>query len=53
LSLTLCEEHKPRVFLNRMLRKIFDLKKDEIRGGWIHCIMKGFMTLLLTNYSLK
>jgi hypothetical protein len=27
------EEHKLRVFENRMLRRIFGSKRDEIRGG--------------------
>jgi hypothetical protein len=33
-SLTLREEHKLRVFENRVLRKIFGLKRDEVIGGW-------------------
>jgi hypothetical protein len=33
-SLTLREEHKLRVFGNRVLRSIFGPKKDEMRGGW-------------------
>jgi hypothetical protein len=33
LSLTLREEHRRRVFENRVLRKIFELKGDKIRGG--------------------
>jgi hypothetical protein len=34
LSLILREEHKLRVFENRVLRRIFGLKKDEVMGGW-------------------
>jgi hypothetical protein len=34
LSLTLREERKLRVFENRMLRRIFGPKKDEVTGGW-------------------
>jgi hypothetical protein len=34
LSLTLREEHRLRVFENRVLRKIFGLKRDEVMGGW-------------------
>jgi hypothetical protein len=34
-SLTLREEHKLRVFENRMLRRIFVPKRDEVIGGWI------------------
>jgi hypothetical protein len=33
-SLTLREEHKLRVFENRVLRKIFEPKRDEVIGGW-------------------
>jgi hypothetical protein len=33
-SLTLREEHRLRVFENRLLRRIFGLKKDEVTGGW-------------------
>jgi hypothetical protein len=34
LSLTLREEHRLRVFENRVLRRIFGLKRDEVTGGW-------------------
>jgi hypothetical protein len=33
-SLTVREEHKLRVFENRVLRRIFGLKRDEVTGGW-------------------
>jgi hypothetical protein len=33
-SLTLREEHRLRVFGNRVLRKIFGPKKAEVIGGW-------------------
>jgi hypothetical protein len=33
-SLTLTEEHRLRVFENRVLRRIFGPKKDEVTGGW-------------------
>jgi hypothetical protein len=33
-SLTLREEHRPRVFENRVLRRIFGPKRDEVTGGW-------------------
>ena len=33
-SLTLKAEHRLRVFENKILRKIFGAKKDEITGGW-------------------
>jgi hypothetical protein len=33
-SLTLREEHKLRVFENRVLRRIFRPKRDGVTGGW-------------------
>jgi hypothetical protein len=33
-SLTVSEEHKLRVFENRMLRRIFRPKRDGVTGGW-------------------
>jgi hypothetical protein len=33
-SLTLREEHRLRVYENRVLRRIFGPKRDEVIGGW-------------------
>jgi hypothetical protein len=33
-SLTLSEEHRPREFENRVLRRIFGPKRNEVTGGW-------------------
>jgi hypothetical protein len=33
-SVTLREEHRLRVFDNRVLRKIFGPKRDEVTGEW-------------------
>jgi hypothetical protein len=33
-SLTLREEHRSRIFENRVLRRIFGPKRDEVTGGW-------------------
>jgi hypothetical protein len=33
-ALTLREEHRLRVFGNRVLRRIFGLKRDEVTGEW-------------------
>jgi len=33
-SLTLREEHRLRVFENRVLRKLFGPKRDEVTGEW-------------------
>jgi hypothetical protein len=34
LSLTLREEHRLRVFENRVLRRIFGQNRAEVRGAW-------------------
>ena len=34
LSLTLREEHRLRVFENRVLRGVFGAKRDEVKGEW-------------------
>jgi hypothetical protein len=34
LSLTLREEHRLRVFENRVLRRIFGPERDEVTSGW-------------------
>jgi hypothetical protein len=33
-SLTLRDEHTQRVFENRVLRRIFGPKRDEVMGEW-------------------
>jgi hypothetical protein len=33
-SLALREEHRLRAFENRVLRRIFGPKRDEVIGGW-------------------
>jgi hypothetical protein len=33
-SLTFREEHRLRVFENRVLRRIFGPERDEVTGGW-------------------
>jgi hypothetical protein len=40
-SLTLREEHRLRVFENRLLRRIFGPRRDEVTGD---CIMRSFIT---------
>jgi hypothetical protein len=34
LSFTLREEHRLKIFENRVLRRIFGPKRDEVTGGW-------------------
>jgi hypothetical protein len=46
-SLTLREEHRLRVFENRVLRRIFGPKGDEVTGEWRNCIMRSFMICTL------
>jgi hypothetical protein len=36
-SLTLKEEHRLRVFENRVLRRIIGPKRDKVTRGWEHC----------------
>jgi hypothetical protein len=43
-SLTLREEHRLRVFENRVLRRIFGPKRDEVMGDGGNCIMRSFIT---------
>jgi hypothetical protein len=33
-SLTLRDEERLKLFENRVLRRIFVLKRDEVTGGW-------------------
>jgi hypothetical protein len=42
-SLTLREKHRLGVIENRVLRRIFGPKRDEVTGEWRNCIMKTFM----------
>jgi hypothetical protein len=46
-SLTLREEYRLRVFENRVLRRIFGPKRDEVTGGWKKCIMRSFVICTL------
>jgi hypothetical protein len=34
LDLTLMEEHRLRVFENRVLRRIFGTRREKVDGGW-------------------
>jgi hypothetical protein len=40
-SLTLREEHRLRVFENKVLRKMFGLNRDEMMREWRECIMRA------------
>jgi hypothetical protein len=44
---SLKEENSLRVFENRMLRKIFGAKREEMAGGGEDCIMRSSITCTL------
>jgi hypothetical protein len=46
-SLTLREEHRLRVFENRVLRRIFGPKRDEVTGDGENYITRRFMICTL------
>jgi hypothetical protein len=46
-SLTLREEHGFRVFENRVLRRTFEPKREELTGNGENCIMRSFITCML------
>jgi hypothetical protein len=46
-SLILTEEHRLRMFENRVLRRIFGPKRDEVTGVGENCIMSSFITCTL------
>ena len=48
-SLTLREEPRLSVFENRVLRRIFGPKKDEITGDWRRLQNEGFCYLFSPN----
>jgi hypothetical protein len=45
LSLTSSEEHRLKVFENRVLRRIFGSKRDEVKAGWRKLHNKEFHNL--------
>jgi hypothetical protein len=49
-SLTLREEHILRMFENRVLRRIFGPKRDEVTGEW-SCITRSFVIVLFAKYN--
>jgi hypothetical protein len=46
-SLTRREEHRLKVFENRVLRRIYGPKRDEVARGWRKCIVRSFITYTL------
>jgi hypothetical protein len=45
--LALGEVHRLKVFENRVLRRIFGSKREEVAGGWKDCIMRSFISRML------
>jgi hypothetical protein len=43
-------DHIFRVFVNMMLRKIFESKFKEKQRGWRTCYNEGFVGLVSTKY---
>jgi hypothetical protein len=50
-SLTLREEHRLRVFENRVLRRIFGPKRDEVMKEWRKLHKKELRDLYFTKYN--
>jgi hypothetical protein len=50
-SLTLREEHRLRVFENRVLRRIFGPKRDEVTGDWGKLHNEKLRDLLFAKYN--
>jgi hypothetical protein len=46
-TLALREEHRMRVFENRVLRRIFEPKRDEVTGDWRKLLMRSFVICIL------
>jgi hypothetical protein len=53
LSLTLWEEHRLRVFENRMLKRIFGPKRDELTEGWRKLHNKELCDLYSSSNIIK
>jgi hypothetical protein len=51
-TLALREEHRLRVFENRVLRRILGPKRDEVTGEWRCCTVKNFIICTHTQISL-
>jgi hypothetical protein len=50
---TLREEHRLRVFENRVLRTIFGPKRDEVRGEWRKLLNEKFHTLYSSPNTIR
>jgi hypothetical protein len=52
-SLTLREEHRLWVFENRVLRRIFGLKRDEVMEGWRKLHNEELRDLYSSHYIIR
>jgi hypothetical protein len=52
-SLTLREEHRLRVFENRVLRKIFGPKRDEVIGVWRKLLNEELHNLYFSSSIIR
>jgi hypothetical protein len=50
LSLTLRKKHRLRVFENKILRRIFESKLEEVTGGWIKFDNEEFQSCTVHKY---
>jgi hypothetical protein len=53
LSVTLREEHRLRVFENRVPKRIFGTKREEVTGDWRKLVMRSFITCALCQVKLE
>jgi hypothetical protein len=52
-SLTLREEHRLRVFENRVVRRIFGPKRDEVTGEWKKLHSEGLRNLYSSPDTIR
>jgi hypothetical protein len=52
-SLKLREEHRLRVFENRVLRRIFRPKRDKVKGGWKKLHKEEFHNLCSSLHIIR
>jgi hypothetical protein len=52
-SLTKREEHRLRVFENRVLRRIFGPRRDEVTGGWKKKYVSGITIICTAPYVIR
>ena len=51
-SFTLREERSVRVFENRLLRRIFGSRRDEVTGEWRKLLSGELMICIITKYYM-